>query len=115
MDAFGFTQERRICLAFWVPWLNFWSLGIMRAMSRNLLFWILWVLLVGAAIWLGFATHWNRTAWITLVMILLLPVVASLCQYFDRRYFVSLSQDERERFLAAMSPKRRERFLRSLK
>ena len=32
----------------------------MRAMSRNLLFWILWVaFLVGAAIWLGFATHWN--------------------------------------------------------
>ena len=28
MDAFGFAQERQICLAFWVPWLSFWALGI---------------------------------------------------------------------------------------
>ena len=27
MDAFGFTQEHQIYLAFWVPWLSFWALG----------------------------------------------------------------------------------------
>ena len=39
MDAFGFAQERQICLAFRGPWLSFWALGIVRAHEIKTRFW----------------------------------------------------------------------------
>jgi hypothetical protein len=36
VDAFGFTQERQICLAFWVPWLSFWALGRLHTLMTSM-------------------------------------------------------------------------------
>jgi hypothetical protein len=87
-------------------------------MKRRLLAWFVWLLTLGASIWLGFRKQWSVSAWVSLGLVLSVLVFDQLLNFLLRRYarnMASLPTDQRQRRLAAMSSDEREYVLQLMK